>query len=100
MKLDSCASGLVVVELFAGMCSGLEALLATGHTVKTYVYCDPDNIAQQIAKFRLKQLRVQYPTQISYRAVSQAFTTWPQDLRMIGEKQLALIDEINVVIAG
>ena len=46
------SNGVVVVELFGGMCSGLEICLRNGVKVKQYVYCDTSEELRTVAKHR------------------------------------------------
>ena len=49
--------GIVLVELLAGLSTGLAAVLEAGLLVHTYVYVDNNNMASKAAKHHIKQLR-------------------------------------------
>eukprot|EP00854_Cymbomonas_tetramitiformis_P034210 gene34210-biopygen20595 len=53
--------GAAVIELCAGLCSGLEAWLIAGGNIVKYVYCDNNAKSRQIAKRRLVQLHNRFP---------------------------------------
>jgi hypothetical protein len=72
--------GVVVVELFGGMCAGLEAVLRNGWRVQQYVYADRDEGVRRVAAHRLATLAAKYPQQLPLSAVQHAFTFWPQDV--------------------
>ncbi|KAK3284004.1 hypothetical protein CYMTET_8324 [Cymbomonas tetramitiformis] len=96
-------SGAVVVELCAGICSGLEACLITGGNVKRYVYCDNNPTSRQTAQHRLTSLHNQYPSQLPLDAMQDAFTTLPKDLRQITPHHLATLateDEYVFAVVG
>lgn len=38
-------AGIILAELFGGICSGLEAVLRNGMVVKRYIYCYSDPVA-------------------------------------------------------
>ncbi len=75
--------GVVLVELFGGICTGLECMLHQGITVKKYIYCDIDPAAQRVAHFRMCQLAAQFPSQFPTALVEQSFQLCPQDIQAI-----------------
>jgi hypothetical protein len=75
--------GVVLFEPFGGMCSGLEAMLRMGFSVRRYIYCDTSMAARQVARHRLVQLSQRFPSQLRYAAWQGAFDAFPQDVRCI-----------------
>jgi hypothetical protein len=52
----SASEGLVLVELFGGICAGLQMALSSGLTIRQYVYSDISPQAQLAAAFRMTNL--------------------------------------------
>lgn len=99
--LQPSAEGVVVLELFAGMAAGLEAVLRTGIKVRKYYYCDRDDDTRKMARHRLDELRTEFPDLLMEQAVQACQSTFPQDVRHIGEEQLQMLGvDIDVLIAG
>ncbi|KAJ9531042.1 hypothetical protein QJQ45_000957 [Haematococcus lacustris] len=83
-----CHKGVVLLELFGGLCAGLDMCLRNGISVHQYIYCDTDPAAQRVAYHRLAHLSAQYPAQLPPCAYAAAFTTLPSDVRHVTTKQL------------
>lgn len=94
----------MVVELFAGICSGLEMVLRSGLTVSRYIYVDISVSAQKAALARLDQLSLLYPHLLPPAAWHRAFTSLPANVYDVTASQLVQIgardQEQWVVIAG
>ncbi|KAJ9527860.1 hypothetical protein QJQ45_005506 [Haematococcus lacustris] len=75
--------GVVLLELFGGLCAGLEMCLRNGMAVKQYYYCDTDPAAQRVAHHRVVTLSAQYPRLLPSSAYATTFTTLPADVRGI-----------------
>jgi RNase H-like domain found in reverse transcriptase/Reverse transcriptase (RNA-dependent DNA polymerase)/Integrase zinc binding domain/PHD-finger/Integrase core domain/C-5 cytosine-specific DNA methylase len=95
--------GVVLFELFAGMCAGLDALLSTGVKVSRYFYCDVDPTARAVAVVRLSNFCAQYPNLLPLEAITDAFQC-PQDVRDIYTPQLLRMGALDqkqwLVVAG
>ena len=74
--------GITVVELCAGICTGLEAVLLSGIRVNAYLYCDIDADARRVAEFRLHNLSARFPDLLPPTAIADAFSV-PQDVRSL-----------------
>ena len=74
--------GLAVIELFGGICAGLEMVLRCGYPVHQYLYVDNDPEVRRVALFRMRGLREAYPSLLSQEAVEGAFQL-PQDVRQL-----------------
>jgi hypothetical protein len=80
---NACSEGVVVLELFGGICTGLESVLRNGVRVLRYIYCDTDPIARRVAAHRLHQLSAQYPALFPLECFADAFIALPQDVWFI-----------------
>ena len=81
-------SGVCLMELCGGICTGLEALLRSGVRVNQYLYVDKDPLAQEMARFRLGQMSAKYPTQFPLAAWEHAFQM-PQDLTKVEDHHVS-----------
>jgi site-specific DNA-cytosine methylase len=87
-------AGVVVVELFGGMCAGLEACLRNGWSVSRYIYVDCDAAVRRVARHRVQQLSLQYPEQLPASSVSNAFVFWPQDVAELSHSHLLQLQQL------
>lgn len=94
------ADGLVVVEVFGGMATWLEALLRNGLKVSKYIFCDNEPITRKVASHRLSLLQAAYPGQLLATACIDAFSTLPQDVRYIQEAHIQRLGPVDILIAG
>jgi transposase InsO family protein len=97
-------SGISLMELCGGICTGLDALLRLGIRINRYHYVDNDKATRQVAQFRLTELSARYPEQFPITAWTHAFDL-PQDVRMVTNEILDDIvgpvsDDQYLVIAG
>ena len=79
---DRYTEGLVLIELCAGIASGLEAILLQGWKVKRYYYVDIDPISRDIARHRVANLSARFPYQFPPTARVDAFSL-PQDINAV-----------------
>jgi transposase InsO family protein len=75
--------GVVLVELFGGLCAGLEMLLSCGYSVCQYLYCDNSPAARKLALHRMHMLSMQYPSQLPTSAFQDSLFMLPADVRNI-----------------
>jgi hypothetical protein len=80
---DIVDKGVVLIEMFAGIGTGLECMLHQGIVIKKYIYCDSDPLARNVAHHRLCSLAAKYPSQFSPSLIAPAFQVCPQDIRNI-----------------
>ena len=85
--------GVVVVELFGGLCAGLEACLRNGWNVEQNLYVDKNPAVRQVAKHRLAGLVAEYPEQLPLTACKGAFSRWPQDVGELGREHLVQLQQ-------
>jgi len=74
--------GLVLLELFGGLCAGLEMVLGNGVRVLRYHYVDKVHECREVAVLRMREMHSRYPHLLSMHAISDAFSL-PQDVRAI-----------------
>ena len=87
-------TGVVMVELFGGLCAGLEACLRNGWVISRYVYVEKDAAVRGLAGHRLHRLSQQYPAQLPRAAWAEAFGFWPQDVLALGDQHLAQLQRV------
>ena len=96
--------GIVLVELFGGLCAGLHMCLANQVKIKSYLYCDIDPAAHTVARMQVAKALGQYPDLLPFTAVKNTFTALPQDVRQISTEILveagALAGDQWFVVAG
>lgn len=73
-------TGIVVCDLFGGLCAGLEAALRMGWCVNQYIYVDVSRAARAVAVYRVAQLMEQYPQQVAPDLLSSMFD-FPQNIK-------------------
>jgi len=84
---EAAAKGVVVIELFGGLLSGVEMLLRNDVPVTAIRYSDINASAQTCAQFRATSLATQYPHLLDMSAVQDMFSL-PQDVRDIQPSQV------------
>ena len=88
---NALSNGVVVVELFGGMCSGLEMCLRNGVRVKRYVYCDSLEEMRAVAKHRCDMLSVEHAALFTLEAYKYAFTTLPHDVWQVSKQHVSQV---------
>jgi hypothetical protein len=92
--------GIVLLELFRGIGTGLAAVLQVGIKVKRYVYVDIDDTARQVAKHHSRGLRVRFPELLTTTVLLSAFSSLTGDISLISEKDLHWLGYLDLVIVG
>ena len=100
VNLHHSPEGIVLVELFAGLSTGLAAVLEAGLFVSTYVYVDNNDMVSKAAKHHIKQLQARYPRQLPASAVQGCMSRLPGDISLIGEEDLQRLGRVDLVMAG
>jgi hypothetical protein len=84
------------VELFGGLCAGLEACLRTGYAIKQYIYVDKDPAeVRNIAVHHVANLLAKYPSQLPREAVSNMLTFWPQDVTLLESSHVQQLGQLK-----
>jgi site-specific DNA-cytosine methylase len=92
--------GIVLLELFGGIGTGLAAVLQAGIKVKRYIYVDIDDAARQVAKHYSQRLHVRFPELLTTTALLSAFSSLTGDISLISEKDLHWLGHVDLVIVG
>jgi hypothetical protein len=77
--------GIVLLELFGGIGSGLVAVLQAGIKVQRYVYVDIDDATRQVAKRHMRRLKTQFPELLATSAIMSSFSTLVGDVALLSE---------------
>ena len=93
---------LVVIELCAGIATGLEALLRAGHYVSSYSWADINPDAHRATYHRLHRLMERFPLQLPRSAIAGWDSRIPFNCNCITPESLlpSFVDGIDIVIAG
>src|SRR6478672_6117109 len=94
------SEGIVLVELFAGLGTGLAAALEAGLSIRSYVYVDNNIVVSRAAKHHLDLLRMRYPRQLPASAIQGSMSCLPADIALISEEDLQRLGRVDLVIAG
>ena len=100
VNLHHSPEGIVLLELFAGLSTGLAAVLEAGLSVSTYVYVDNNDMVNKAAKHHIKQLQARYPRQLPASDVQGCMSRLPGDISLIGEEDLQRLGRVDLVMAG
>jgi hypothetical protein len=92
--------GIVLLELFGGIGTGLAAVLQAGIKVKRYVYVDIDDAARQVAKHHSRGLRVWFPELLTTTTLLSTFSSFTDDIYLISDKDLHLLGHVDLVIGS
>jgi hypothetical protein len=80
--------GIVLLELFGGIGTGLTTVLQAGIKVQRYVYVDTDEAARQVAKHHSRGLHVRFPELLTTTAILSAFSSLTGNISLISEEDL------------
>ena len=100
VELHKEAGGIVLVELFAGLGTGLAAALEAGLSIQSYTYVDNNAIVSTTAKHHLQHLRMRYPKQLPASAIQGCMSRLPSDIALIGPEDLQRLGRMDLVMAG
>ena len=100
VNLHHSPEGVILVELFAGLSTGLAAVLEAGLSIHTCVYVDNNDILSKAARYHIKQLQARYPRQLRASAVQGCMSQLPGDISLIGEEDLQGLGRVDLVMAG
>jgi hypothetical protein len=92
--------GIVLVELFGGLATGLRAVLQSGTKVSRYVYVDQDVVARRTAQHHVEQLAAEFPQLLPPSAYARFLTELPQNITHITPTVLQHLGRVDLVVAG
>ena len=92
--------GITLVELFAGIGTGLAAVLEAGLKVRRYVHVDSGFAANRAARHHMQRLLALYPEQLPPSAIHGCFGKLPRDVTLVSEDDLRRLGHVDLVIAG
>ena len=92
--------GIILVELFAGIGTGLAAVLEVGLKVQRYIHVDNGFVSTRAARHHLQRLIAQYPEQLPPSAIHGCFGHLPRDVTLISDEDLKRLGHVDLVIAG
>jgi hypothetical protein len=75
--------GIVLLELFGGIGTGLAAVLQARIKVQRYVYVDTNEEARQVAKHHSRGLRVRFPELLTTTTILSSFSSLTGDISLI-----------------
>jgi hypothetical protein len=75
--------GIVLLELFGVINSGLVAVLQVGLKVKHYIYVDVDEATRQVAKRHSRRLRTQFPELLATRTIKTSFSKFAGNIALV-----------------
>jgi hypothetical protein len=80
--------GITLVELFAGIGTGLAVVLEVGLKVRRYIHVDSSFTANRAARHHIERLLALYPKQLPSSAIRGCFGKLPRDVTLISEDDL------------
>ena len=83
--------GIILMETFAGIATGLEMCIRNGIKVQRYLYCDKDPVAKHVAQHRALLLHEEFPTLLPLEALHHAFHALPDDIHQITPDILSIL---------
>jgi site-specific DNA-cytosine methylase len=92
--------GIVLLELFGRIGSGLIAVLQAGFKVKRYIYIDVDEAARQVAKRHLRRLRTQFLELLATSAIKTSFSMLVGDISLVSVEDIHRCGHVDLVITG
>jgi hypothetical protein len=90
----SSTQGVMLLELFGGAATGLEAVLRSGLRVSHYLYVDISDTARCVARYRIQGLQQLYPTLLPPSALHHAFSALPQDVYHLASDSSSLTHQL------
>jgi hypothetical protein len=92
--------GVVVLDLFSGVSTGLAALLQAGYHIKRYHACDSSSMARTAASHHLELLHAKYPCQLPRASFAGAHKAIPQNIELLSGSLLSALGPIHFVLGG
>jgi hypothetical protein len=80
--------GIVLLELFGGIGSGLVVVLQAGLKVKCYIYINVDEAARHVAKQHSWKLKIQFPELLATSAIKTSFSILAGDIALVSAEDI------------
>ena len=93
-------AGIMLVELFGSITTGLVAVLEAGLTVRRYIYVNISQVSTRVARHHLQQLMVLYLQQLPLTAIHGCFSRPPCHVTFINEADLRHLGPVDMIITG
>ncbi|GAQ91782.1 DNA/RNA polymerase superfamily protein [Klebsormidium nitens] len=97
---ESAESGLVVVELCAGIMASTEALIRMRIKIKQLHCCENDQTARAVAIARLKMLSGIFPDLLAESAFENRFGLLPHDVKLTNQSHIIALGPLDLVVCG
>jgi hypothetical protein len=91
---------LRVLELFAGVGAGTQALARLGYHVGEVVACEAWGAARVVHAHAVAELAKEFPGTVARRAGAQMHHKLPQDIRLVSADHLRELGPVDLVVAG
>jgi hypothetical protein len=91
---------LRVLELFAGIGAGTQALARLGYHIGQVVACEARGAARVVRAHALSELVEEFPAIVAKRAGAQLRHRLPQDIRLVSAEHLGELGPVDLVVAG
>ena len=88
------------MELFAGIGTGLAAVLEAGLKVRRYIHVDTGFVPNRAARHHFQRLLALYPEQLPPSAIHGCFGHLPRDVTLISDEDLRRLGHVDLLIAG
>jgi hypothetical protein len=91
---------LRVLELFAGVGTGNQALARLGYHIGEVIACEARGAARVVHAHSLAELAAEFPATVAKGAGAQLHHKMPQDIRLVSARHLQELGPVDLVVAG
>jgi hypothetical protein len=91
---------LRVLELFAGVGTGTQALARLGYQIGEVIAREAQEAARVVHAHSLVQLAAEFPKTVARKAGAQLHHKLPQDIRLVSPQHLRELGPADLVVAG
>ena len=92
--------GIVLLELFGGVDSGLVVVLQVRLKVKRYIYVDVDEEVRKVAKQYSRRLMTHFLELLATSAIKTSFLTLAGDIALVSVDDIHHCSHVGLVIVG
>ena len=100
VRLQPKPDGYVVLDLFSGISTQLQACLRNGLAIQSYYAVETDQVAQTVAKHHIQLLHRDYPHLLPASSTQGFQTTLTNDIKTVSKQQLSCLPPVDIVFAG